>query len=227
MHVKNSQTIADQRSAATGEAKLIIQEEDILDFATQSFQNRAVESGGRTPWWNGRQIRNAFQIATSLAYADSGKEETGSKRPRYLGREHFEQTQTLVDAYDAYRQSIFHKTDNELSENREERSSLTPGNTSGTDRRHDSRYEPRLSPKFGPRLSPSHPPFGQSPSYRGVPDRTSEQDPIPEGHGFSSPTPRMRESHYNSYHSHRGEDMEQYQSSDFSRGGYDNYARHA
>jgi hypothetical protein len=47
----------------TGEPQLVIRESEILDFATKHYEDLARSTG----CWNGRQIRSAFQIASSLA----------------------------------------------------------------------------------------------------------------------------------------------------------------
>lgn len=51
------------RQKMTGEPQLTIKDDEILDFATKHYENLARSTG----CWNGRQIRNAFQIASSLA----------------------------------------------------------------------------------------------------------------------------------------------------------------
>lgn len=48
----------------TGEPELLIKEDEILRFADKHFIDNDI-SGGR---WNGRQIRNAFQISSGLAH---------------------------------------------------------------------------------------------------------------------------------------------------------------
>ncbi|KAI1464464.1 uncharacterized protein F4812DRAFT_462523 [Daldinia caldariorum] len=53
-----------QRHAMTGEPQLVIKDREIIDFAGRHYESNARSTG----CWNGRQIRNAFQIASSLAH---------------------------------------------------------------------------------------------------------------------------------------------------------------
>ncbi|KAI2768374.1 hypothetical protein F4815DRAFT_58946 [Daldinia loculata] len=53
-----------QRHAMTGEPALVIKDREIIDFAGKHYEDNARSTG----CWNGRQIRNAFQIASSLAH---------------------------------------------------------------------------------------------------------------------------------------------------------------
>lgn len=52
-----------QKSSLTDQPQLIVNEEDIIQFANEHFEKN--EASGTC--WNGRQIRNSFQIASSLA----------------------------------------------------------------------------------------------------------------------------------------------------------------
>ncbi|KAI1658836.1 hypothetical protein F4813DRAFT_30910 [Daldinia decipiens] len=53
-----------QRHHMTGEPALVIRDREIIDFAGKHYEDNARSTG----CWNGRQIRNAFQIASSLAH---------------------------------------------------------------------------------------------------------------------------------------------------------------
>ncbi|ROV89583.1 hypothetical protein VMCG_09944 [Cytospora schulzeri] len=64
LNVKKLREIESQRSSMTGKPELVIKEDEILSFADKHFDNNG-ESRGR---WNGRQIRNAFQISSGLAH---------------------------------------------------------------------------------------------------------------------------------------------------------------
>ncbi|UKZ65002.1 uncharacterized protein TrAtP1_006203 [Trichoderma atroviride] len=52
-----------ERQKMTGEPSMIIKDDEILEFAAKHYEDLARSTG----CWNGRQIRNAFQIASSLA----------------------------------------------------------------------------------------------------------------------------------------------------------------
>ncbi|KAH8658397.1 hypothetical protein BX600DRAFT_384601 [Xylariales sp. PMI_506] len=64
LNIKKLREIEQQRHKLQNQPRLEIKEDEIMEFASQHFDVNS-ESGGR---WNGRQIRNAFQIASSLAY---------------------------------------------------------------------------------------------------------------------------------------------------------------
>ncbi|CAJ0555477.1 Ff.00g055420.m01.CDS01 [Fusarium sp. VM40] len=160
MNLKRSGMIARQRAANTSQPELIIMSEEIEQFATDNFDRRPDTSG---PWWNGRQIRNAFQIATSLAYLDpsGGKERSN----RYLGRYHFEQVLQFIQGYDQYRQNLFEKTDSELAGTREQ---LNPAQGEATGRRKDRRRECQRAPHYSLHSSSLS---ATSSSNRGTQDR--------------------------------------------------------
>lgn len=133
MNLKRSHEIAQQRAQGTGQPLLRIKGEEILAFAERQHNAHA----GRNPWWNGRQIRNAFQIATSLAYTERKSDQDDSGQ--CLGLEHFVQVSEALENYDKYRQAIFHKTDYEIAAGREERSSEHLDRSSQRDsRRYDT-----------------------------------------------------------------------------------------
>lgn len=115
VNLKRSEMIAEQRATQTKEPKLLIKGDEIRAFTAEKYEHRPNRSG---PWWNGRQIRNAFQIATSLAYAGMKNDMDSSNT--HLGRNHFEQILKAIEDYESYRQELFHKTDSELAETREE-----------------------------------------------------------------------------------------------------------
>ncbi|KAF7541319.1 hypothetical protein G7054_g735 [Neopestalotiopsis clavispora] len=72
LNIAKLRAIEAQRCAMTGDEPLIIKEDDVLAFAAKHYENNA----RLTACWNGRQIRNAFQVASSLAnykFADDVK----------------------------------------------------------------------------------------------------------------------------------------------------------
>ncbi|KAI1268830.1 hypothetical protein F5Y18DRAFT_439426 [Xylariaceae sp. FL1019] len=64
LNISKLREIETQRQEMTGESPLLIKESEIIDFAGKHFEENARSTG----CWNGRQIRNAFQIASSLAH---------------------------------------------------------------------------------------------------------------------------------------------------------------
>lgn len=93
---------------------LRIAKRKIMQFAGKLFETLKKEK--RAPW-NGRQIRNSFQVASSLAHFDSRR--TG-KDPR-LTVKHFRTIQIVTDDFDQFMHETIGKTDIEQSYERGER----------------------------------------------------------------------------------------------------------
>lgn len=180
MNLGRSEKMAAERAIVPGQPKLVIRKEEIENFAKDQFQN------SEHPWWNGRVIRNAFQIAMSLAYVESPKGYAEAwldatappvQLTKEFGREHFESVLSIFNAFTTYRQSVFNKTDGELAESKEERyagrgvPSLGPGPIN----RETSRGSRQVTPSAP--IHPSH--FGHS-------NRDSRLRPEQE-HGYPSP----------------------------------------
>lgn len=96
--------------------KLAIHEKAILSFAEQHYKKHTSDLGR----WNGRQIRNAFSIAASLAHfvADEDPE---LELPRLLTAEHFKEVEEATLLYDRYRLDTLQQTDSERALTLEER----------------------------------------------------------------------------------------------------------
>jgi hypothetical protein len=106
--------IEKQRSEASGEPALYTFEEEILTFAREHFRKHAYGTGR----WNGRQIRNAFQIAASLAHYD-GELNPGAQRQ--LRSSHFQTVDDATTKYDQFRAAVLGGVDAEIAHEREER----------------------------------------------------------------------------------------------------------
>ncbi|TGJ81664.1 hypothetical protein E0Z10_g7101 [Xylaria hypoxylon] len=87
-----------ERAKITGEAALEVKSDGILAFAAAHFHRH--EGNGASPPWNGRQIRNAFQIAPSIARygrrpsnnSNDNSTQSSEQEP-YVGPEHFEKVE--------------------------------------------------------------------------------------------------------------------------------------
>lgn len=104
-------------------SKLFIKTKEFLDFACEHYRKHAEKEGmGR---WNGRQIRNAFFIASSLAHhgdeEEEVQEEDGEQMQKQLGAREFELVEQTTLLYDEYRHEMYKRTDNERAYEREER----------------------------------------------------------------------------------------------------------
>ena len=85
-----------ERSRITGEPALEVKSDGILAFAAAHYHRN--EGSVNNPPWNGRQIRNAFQIAPSIARYGQQKTVTtsegeGEQEQPYIGPEHFEKVE--------------------------------------------------------------------------------------------------------------------------------------
>lgn len=94
--------------------KLAIDEVAILEFAEKHFKKNSTDVGR----WNGRQIRNAFSIAASLAHFNADDK---PGMPRFLSAEQFREVQKATLLYDQYRKKALGKSDSEIAAMREER----------------------------------------------------------------------------------------------------------
>jgi hypothetical protein len=95
--------------------RLFILETEILDFAQTHFRESAEQGMGR---WNGRQIRNAFLIAASLAHLD-GDDNPGMQKQ--LRKMHFDTVARTTMLYDRFRSSILNGPDSHVARERNER----------------------------------------------------------------------------------------------------------
>lgn len=104
-------------SKAENRPPLKINDKQLLAFAERHFtQSNNGRSGTR---WNGRQIRNVFQVALSLAYFEYHEEE-GEKTAAdgdgpLLDVKHFETMHHITASFENYRSSVRDATDAELA----------------------------------------------------------------------------------------------------------------
>ncbi|KAI1101205.1 hypothetical protein F4804DRAFT_335500 [Jackrogersella minutella] len=122
LNIERLEEIEEQRSKAKGHRKLVVVKNDIFEFAKTHFEKYEKSNGmGR---WNGRQIRNAFLIAYSLAHYEG---ESQPELQKQLRSSHFNVVDETTMLYDQYRSNIFGKTDDALAYDREERDApITP-----------------------------------------------------------------------------------------------------
>ncbi|KAI1362585.1 hypothetical protein F5Y08DRAFT_271066 [Xylaria arbuscula] len=123
LNINRLKLIEDQRAQLKGETAMVIREDEIIGFASKLFHDPTSIS------WNGRQIRNAFQIAASLAHYQ--RHIDGNQQNCYIGREHFEDVAKASNEYDEYRRDMFGgKDDDEIALTREERGHRMPNTPS-------------------------------------------------------------------------------------------------
>ncbi|KAF6806612.1 AAA family [Colletotrichum plurivorum] len=117
INIQRLREIEEQAAKAPGHTKLHVDEQDIIEFAKEHWKNNT-NSIGR---WNGRQIRNAFLVAASLAHYEG--DETG--RPEGLQKQltskHFKKVEDTTKRYDKYRAACLGDTDSYHAYDRAER----------------------------------------------------------------------------------------------------------
>lgn len=105
LNIAKLRQIESERSRMTGEPALVIKDTEIIDFAAKHYEELARSTG----CWNGRQIRSAFQIASSLAihhYAMQSElaRSRGQMPPAapVLDRTWFEKVQMSTQSFDRH-----------------------------------------------------------------------------------------------------------------------------
>ncbi|KAI5460557.1 hypothetical protein BGZ63DRAFT_425063 [Mariannaea sp. PMI_226] len=117
LNIVKLKEIEAERHRMTGEPALVIKEAEILNFATKHYEELARSTG----CWNGRQIRSAFQIASSLALhnytksADSARSR-GQLPPAAPVLDHtlFEKVQMSTQSFDKHMKKEAGNFDTEL-----------------------------------------------------------------------------------------------------------------
>ncbi|ROV90383.1 hypothetical protein VPNG_10016 [Cytospora leucostoma] len=106
MNLRRLARIEDERAEILEEKPMTIETDDIMKFASQHYRSQ-----GQHFRWNGRQIRNAFQIASSLAHYQH------KLKPHrlFIGAEHFQEVENATKKFDEFRQQTLGKTDDEIA----------------------------------------------------------------------------------------------------------------
>ncbi|UKZ63507.1 uncharacterized protein TrAtP1_004734 [Trichoderma atroviride] len=113
--LKRMELEREQKLAGTGirHQKLIINRDSIMNWARNYYKQAQITS--ESAQWNGRQIRNAFQIASSLARYDTAKSalEKGKMPGPVLNRKQFEMVADTINKFDQYMQFATGKADSD------------------------------------------------------------------------------------------------------------------
>ncbi|KAF2646935.1 P-loop containing nucleoside triphosphate hydrolase protein, partial [Massarina eburnea CBS 473.64] len=108
--------LEEQRYKASKQPSLFIFRDDIRKWAATHFDKCGKDNGsGR---WNGRQIRNAFQIASALALYEL-RNNPGAQAQ--LRPSHFDTVSEATTSYDKYRAAVLGKADDELAHQNNDR----------------------------------------------------------------------------------------------------------
>ena len=128
MNLERLRQIEKQRCEGTAEQPLDIREDEILAFADRQYRQATKDKR-----WSGRQIRNAFQVAASLAYFGArspqierpegqSSDETVASAPRpRLDVTHFEMIHAITDEFEEYVQETTGRTASKMAHERDER----------------------------------------------------------------------------------------------------------
>lgn len=133
-HIQRLNKIEKQRNPDQNE-QIVVLGKEIIQFARDHFKANVHENRGLGRW-NGRQIRNAFLIASSLVHYqdqddeedgyESGLEDIGQRVQKQLGRQQFEIVAETTLAYDQYRERVHGKSEDHIALEREERAASGP-----------------------------------------------------------------------------------------------------
>lgn len=137
-HISRLRDIENQRNAEKSE-QIVVLHKEIIQFAKDHFNQHDDRHGPGSNFgrWNGRQIKNAFLIASSLAHYDDANEadeedkdeldDPSVKVQKQLGRKHFELVAETTLLYDQYRESVHSgKSEDRVAAEREERATPLP-----------------------------------------------------------------------------------------------------
>jgi hypothetical protein len=125
MSINKLDKIEGERHTLTNEPKLNIKEGNLLKFAEDHCE-KTKEAGGR---WNGRQIRNAFQIASSLAryqvlvdHAEQLKKNPDAVQATpVLDEEQFNKVERATEAFNKYMKETLGYNDADIAYLHQER----------------------------------------------------------------------------------------------------------
>ncbi|KAL7927007.1 hypothetical protein ACQKWADRAFT_279274 [Trichoderma austrokoningii] len=117
LNVAKLRVMESERQKMTGEPSMVIKDDEILEFAAKHYEDLARSTG----CWNGRQIRNAFQIASSLALHNYTKQADmarakGQLPPAapVLDKKLFEKVQMSTQSFDKHMKKEEGKYDDEI-----------------------------------------------------------------------------------------------------------------
>ena len=194
--------IEKQKGEGKDHRKLYIEEDEIVQFSRDHYK-RTQPGMGR---WNGRQIRNAFLVAASLAHYE-GKDKP-AERQKQLGKTHFEDVERAIEQYDRFRESTLQGTDSDVAYNRYERDdNFVPNNEPprgdrqpyghNMNRRDSSFYDPDAA-KYSSKRPGSfyHLPNASMPPPPPPPQQQHTYGTPPPGNNTKSPPNRPDQPHY-------------------------------
>jgi hypothetical protein len=190
-NIKRLRAIEQQRD---DKSRLSIAENEILDFARKHYDQHSNGSG--IGMWNGRQIRNAFLIAASLAHHDGDLErESDPAMQKQLRASHFDLVDKATVSYDQDRAETLGHTDSERAYDRQERNDPRNRQTGygGAPFGHSAPAAPAQPPYYAGGQYASPPGGFQGTTQSTYPLQTQQQmyTAGPQGYGGSMSEPRF------------------------------------
>ena len=169
--------------------RLFIVEHEVLGFAETHYRDAVDQDMGR---WNGRQIRNAFLIAASLAHLD-GDNSPGMQKQ--LRKQHFDTVAQTTMLYDRFRSSILNGPDSHVARERNERNDAFERRPSAAMANNQYRH-----PQYPPQHHPGYPNSvlatqngsaspREPPRHMYKPDTPVAYEPPPTDAGYSAQNP--------------------------------------
>ncbi|KAI0145061.1 hypothetical protein GGR57DRAFT_481256 [Xylariaceae sp. FL1272] len=165
-NIKRLQEIEEQEHDVTTDCPLFVVESDIMRFAEDHCRKHPNGKGA----WNGRQIRNAFTMAASLARFEADAINDKKYQPQ-LRYSHFEEVEKIMTEFDLFRANILGGDDARKARLNEER---------------DDDYEPDDADRQNPApalFTMQYPPLGNRNIH--VKDRIRTLQPMSSGSSAS------------------------------------------
>ncbi|KAI0544511.1 hypothetical protein F4679DRAFT_35659 [Xylaria curta] len=184
MNLDRLDTIEKQRARSTSQSQLFIRKDQICRFAVEHWDRHAENDGeGR---WNGRQIRNAVQIAASLALYDkeTDQDEGVQGIPPVLDERHFETVEQTMTLFEGYMNKTRGGSATFIAKQRSERDDRFKTPQSGASR--DKLYEASPTSGYGVGGYMPYPNRARTPQYSSIPQpypgtQNYPQHPSPSG----------------------------------------------
>ncbi|KAI0401647.1 hypothetical protein F4802DRAFT_579320 [Xylaria palmicola] len=169
MNLERLDIIERQRVGTESQNKLFIRKDQICKFAIEHWDRHGESDGeGR---WNGRQIRNAVQIAASLALYDrkTDRDEGAKDFPPVLDERHFEIVEQTMTLFEGYMNKTRGGSATFIAKQRSERDDRFKSPQPGD--RRDKFYEAAPAGGYGAGGYMPYPNRPRTPQYSGIPQQ--------------------------------------------------------
>ncbi|KAJ2991740.1 hypothetical protein NUW58_g2409 [Xylaria curta] len=188
MNLDRLELIEKQRVGSTNQNQLFIRKDQICKFAVEHWDRHTENDGeGR---WNGRQIRNAVQIAASLALYErkTDRDEGAKDFPPVLDERHFEIVEQTMTLFEGYMSKTRGGSATFIAKQRSERDDRFKTPQPGAPR--DNVYEASHASGYGVGGYVPYQNRPQTPQYSGIPQPYPVTQHYPQHPSPSGPTQR-------------------------------------